>query len=100
MMPAWTGPTGTWNTPSPFHLAELMALALKRRQHGRQVEIFAQRVHLRPVIVQGAAAGIGMAFELEAEQVLNFALLPIGGGQGIGQGHELRLVRLTPARAG
>ena len=74
-----------------FDLAELVPLALERRQHGVQVEVLPQRINFRPVVVQRAAAGIGMAFELEAEQILYFALLPVDGGQGVGEGNELGL---------
>src|ERR1051325_5697933 len=34
-----------------------------------------------------------MALEFEAEEVLDFALLPVGGGHGVGEGGEQRLVR-------
>src|ERR1017187_5078246 len=50
-----------------FDLAELMARALERRQHGAQVKILAQRKHFRPVIVQHAAAGVRMSDQLDAE---------------------------------
>ena len=93
MMPACTGPTGTWNTPSPSTVAEFVALALKRRQFGAQVEVFAQRIDFRPVVVQRAAARIGMADQFQAEQVLDFALLPVHGGDGVGERSELRFVR-------
>src|ERR1035438_4612824 len=59
-----------------LNLAELVPLACEWRQHSAQIKIFPQRVHFWPVIVQRAAAGVGMAFELEAEQVLDFTLLP------------------------
>ena len=83
-------PDGHLEDAFALDLAELVALALERRQHGLQIEFLSQRMNLRPVVVEGTTARIGMAFEFEPEQVLDFPLLPIGGGQGIGQRDELR----------
>ena len=79
--------------PFAFNFPELMPLALERRQHRMQVKVLAQRVHFRPVIVERAAARIGVAFKFEAEHVLYLTFLPIRSGQGIGQRNELRLFR-------
>ena len=76
-----------------FHLAEFVPLAGERRQLRAQIEILAQREDFRPVVVQGAAAGVGMADELQAEQVLDFPLLPVDGRDGVGQRGELRRIR-------
>ena len=76
-----------------FHLAELVPLAGERRQLRAQIEILAQRKDFRPVVVQGATAGVGMADEFQAEQVLDFPLLPVDGRDGVGQRGELRFVR-------
>src|ERR1019366_540548 len=55
--------------------------------------VLPQRIDFRPVIMQRTAAGIGMAFELKAEQVLYLPLLPVDCRQGIGEGCELGLRR-------
>ena len=74
-------------------LAELVALAGERRQRGAEVEVLAEGIDVRPVVVQRAAAGVGVALELEAEEVLYLALLPVDGREGVGEGSELRLGR-------
>ena len=68
-----------------FHGAELVSLALEMGQHGFQVKILAQGINLGPIVVQGAAAGIGMADQLQAEPILDLAFLPIHGGNGAGE---------------
>ncbi len=70
--------------------AELVALALEWRQHRCHIEILAQRVDLGPVVVQGAPARIGMADELQAKPILDFALLPVHGRYGVRERRELR----------
>ena len=74
-------------------LAKLVPLAGERRQPGLPVEILPQRMNLRPVVVQRAAARIRVADQLEAEQVLDLAFLPVDGVHGIGQRDELRPLR-------
>ena len=76
-----------------FDRAELVPLALKRRQLRAQIEILAQRMHFRPVVVQRAAARVGMADQFQAEQILDFALLPVDGRDGVGERGKLRFVR-------
>jgi hypothetical protein len=56
-------------------------------------EVLAQRPDLGPVVVQDAAVGIGVADQFDAEQILNFALLPIDGVDGVGQRRQFRFVR-------
>ncbi len=68
-----------------------VALAFKLRKYGVDREIFAQRVHVRPVIVQRDAARIGVPLRDQAEPILDLALLPVGGGNGGGQRRENRL---------
>ena len=68
-----------------FHLTELVPLAFKCRQFCPKIEILPQGIYLWPVVVQRAASRIGMPDEFEAEQVLNFAFLPIDGMDGIGE---------------
>ena len=41
--------------------AKLVSLALEGREFSAKIEVFAQRIHLRPVVVQCTAARIGMA---------------------------------------
>src|SRR6266511_5908630 len=76
-----------------FDRAELVSLALKRRELRAQVEVLAERIDLRLVVVQRAAARVGMADQFEPEQVLDFTLLPVDGVYGVGQRSELRFVR-------
>ena len=75
-----------------FDLAEFVAFARERSQDRPQVEILTKRIDFWPIIVERAPARVGMAFEFEAEEVLDFALLPIGGRESIGEGDELRFV--------
>jgi hypothetical protein len=56
-------------------------LAFKRGQHGVERKILAQRMHIGPVIVERHAARIRMPCGFEAEPILNFAFLPVDGGQ-------------------
>ena len=76
-----------------FDGAELVALALKRRQLRPQIKILAQRMHLRPVVVQRAAARVRMADQFQAEQILHFAFLPVDAGNGVRERGKLRFVR-------
>jgi len=82
-----------WNLEDAFAFdhPELMPLPGKGRQHRAQSKIFSQRMHRRPVIMQRARARVGMAFELESEQVLDFPLLPVERRERIRQGDEPRL---------
>src|SRR5262245_32724296 len=73
-------------------LAEFVSLAREWRELGAEVEIFTERIDFRPVIMQGTAARIRMANEFNPEQVLDFALLPICGGQRVGERSELRII--------
>ena len=77
----------------PFHLAEFVPDARKRRQRRVKVKILAQRMDVRPVVVQGAAPRIRVAQQLQAKQVLHLPLLPVHGVDGIGERVELGLVR-------
>ena len=65
-----------------------MPLALKRRQHRAQREVLAQRMHVRPVVVQCDPAGIRMSLGFDAEPILDFAFLPVDGRQLRRQGGE------------
>ena len=89
-MPAWTGPTGTWNTPSPSTRRNLWRDAGERGQLGAGIEILAQGPDFGPVVVENAAVWIGMADELDAEQILDFALLPVDGVDGVGERRQFR----------
>ena len=62
-----------------FDLAEFVPHTGEGRQFRAEVEILSQWVNLRPVIVQDATAWIGVAHQLDAEQILDFALLPVDG---------------------
>ena len=53
----------------------------------------AQRMHVGPVVVQGDAAGIGMAVGFQAEPILDLALLPVDGRDFGGDGRKRRLAR-------
>ena len=68
-----------------LHLSELVPLANKRRQRRFEIKILPQRMDIRPIIVQGAAARIGMANQLQPKQILNLALLPIHCMNSIGE---------------
>jgi hypothetical protein len=50
-------------------------------------------MHVGPVIVERDAPRIGMSSGLEAEPVLDFALLPVHRGQPGGERRKARLVR-------
>ena len=67
--------------------------AFERRQHGVDGKVFAQRMHVGPVVVQGDAARVGMALGLDAEPVLNLALLPVDGGKLGGQRGKRGMLR-------
>src|SRR5260370_37924599 len=73
-------------------LADLVGRAGEGRQLRAQVEVLAQRVDDRPIVVQDATARVGMTDESQTEQVLDFALLPVDGVDGVGQRRELGLV--------
>src|SRR5690348_640255 len=68
-----------------FDFPEIVPLSLKWRQLSAQVEILPQGIYLRPVVVQRAAARIGVADQFQAEQVLNLAFLPIDRWDGISE---------------
>ena len=84
---------GHLKNPLAFHGNELVALALKRRQLRPQIKILAQRMHVRPVVVQRAAARVRMADQFQAEQILHFAFLPVDAGNGVRERRKLRFVR-------
>ena len=63
-------------------------LPLKRRQHGVERKILAQRMHVGPVIVERHAPWIRMPCGFQAEPILNLALLPVNGRQLRGQRRE------------
>src|SRR5436190_13909208 len=79
---------------NPFTLdtAKLVTLALKGWQFGFEIKVLSQWVDFGPVIVQRTPAWIRVPFKFEPEQILNLALLPIDGGERIGQRKELRLL--------
>ncbi len=79
--------------PLTLDLAKMVPRARERRQHGAQVEILPQRVHLRPVVMQRAAPRIRVTEQLQAKQVLDFALLPVDAVDGVRQRGKLRPVR-------
>ena len=68
-----------------FDLPKFVTRTLKRRENSFQVEVLTQRMHFRPVIVQRAAARIGVANQFQTEQVRNLPLLPVDGGHRVGQ---------------
>ena len=54
-------------------------LPLKWGQHGVERKALAQRMHVRPVIVERHATRIRMPYGFEAEPILNLSLLPVDG---------------------
>jgi len=66
-----------------FHDSELVAFSLEGGQNRFQIEILSQRIDFGPVVVERATAGIRVAFELQAEEVLDFTFLPVGRGQRV-----------------
>src|SRR6516164_595028 len=58
-----------------------VAFSLERRQHGFECEVLAQRMNIRPVVVQGDPARIRMSDGFQPKPILDFALLPVHGGQ-------------------
>src|SRR5450759_1345562 len=70
-----------------------VALAFEGRQDLAQRKIFAQGMHVGPVVVERDAPWIGMAGGFEAEPVLDLAFLPVDRGQAGGERRESRLVR-------
>ena len=74
--------------PFTFDFAELMAFALKWRQLRAQIEIFAKRMDIGPIVVQGASAWIRVADQLNPKHILHFALLPINGGNSVRERNE------------
>src|SRR5450755_611416 len=54
-----------------------VALSFKGRQHRVNGEVFTQRMNVRPVVVQGNAAGIRMPLGHQPEPILNLAFLPV-----------------------
>ena len=74
--------------------------ALEGGQHRVERKILAQRVHIRPVVVQRHAPRIRVAFGFDPEPVLNLALLPVHGRQIGGQRREPRILGWDAAPAG
>src|ERR1017187_8304537 len=68
-------------------------LALEGGQRRIERKILAQGVHIRPVVVQGHAPRIGVAFGLDAEPVLDLAFLPVDGREAGGERWKPRIVR-------
>src|SRR5215813_1941607 len=50
-----------------FHLTKFMPWPVELRKFRAQIEILAQRIDLRPIVVQRTAARVRMANEFEAE---------------------------------
>src|SRR5260370_35069938 len=74
-----------------FDRTEFVPRAGERWKPGVRVEIFAQWINLRPVIMQRATARVWVADQFDPEQVLDFPFLPVGGGHGIRKRRQLRL---------
>ena len=76
-----------------FDLAEFVPRPIEGRELRAQFKILAQRVNFRPIVVQNAAARVGMAEQFDAEQILDFTLLPVDRVNRVGEGSQLRVVR-------
>ena len=76
-----------------FDFAEFMANPCEGRELRPQIEVLAQGMNLRPIIVQRAAVRVRMAHQFESEHVLHFPLLPVDSGNRVREGQELRLLR-------
>src|SRR5258708_7707717 len=76
-----------------LNFSELMPFSSEGGQLGAQIKILPQRMHIRPVVVQRATAWIGMAKQFQSEQVLDFPLLPVDGGDGVSERSKLRIIR-------
>src|SRR5713101_3092796 len=74
-----------------FDRTEFVPRAGERRKPGVRVEIFAQWINLRPVIMERATARVWVADQFDPEQVLDFPFLPVGGWDSIGKRRQLRL---------
>ena len=73
-----------------------MRFTFERRQRGIDGKTLAQRMNVRPVVVQRDAAWIGMARGFDAEPVLDLAFLPVERrnlGRHRGEGAMLRVNR-------
>jgi len=79
-------PVGKFNRPAAALTAD------ERRELRVQIKILAQRVDFRPVVMQRAAARVGVPDEPDAKHILHFAFLPIHRRNGVGQGDELWLL--------
>ena len=66
-------------------------LPFKGRQNRVDGEVFPQRMNLRPVVVQGDAARVGMALGRDSKPILNLALLPVDGGNLGGDRRKRRI---------
>src|SRR5260370_1221460 len=58
-----------------------VALSLEGREHGLEWEVLAQRMNVRPVVMQRDSARIGVSYSFQAKPILDFALLPVDGRQ-------------------
>ena len=90
MMPACTGPTGTSQTPSPF--------TFRKRYSPRTglVEVSGRGCTFgRPAFVKDQRLQIGMAFDLDAVEIVQFALIPGGTWCDRGGGGERAVDRLA-----
>src|SRR5260370_33366155 len=54
-----------------------VAFSLERRQYCLKRKVLAQRMNIRPVVMEGDPARIGMSSGLQAKPILNFSLLPV-----------------------
>ena len=78
MMPACTGPTGTWNTPSPVTGRNGWKSPGTRGTSRVVREILAKRPRtVRPVVVERDARRVRMALGHEAEEVHDLAFEPV-----------------------
>src|ERR1700690_292569 len=67
-----------------------VALPFEGRQHGFQGKVLAQGINVRPIVMQGDAAGIGVSNCLQTKPILDFALLPVERRQGGGERGKLK----------
>src|SRR5207244_3234196 len=70
-----------------------VTLPFELRQSNTKWKIFAKRMDVGPIIVHRDSSGIGMSYGFQSKPVLNFALLPVEGGEFSGERRELQVIR-------
>ena len=58
-----------------------VAFSLERRQYCLKQKVLAQGMNIRPVVMQGDLARIGVSDGFQPKPILDFPLLPVHGGQ-------------------